>query len=356
MRRQFFTFTAAVLILANVPAHAQGLVYEVFGTYLDSLREQAGIPGLAAVIVDDNRIVWEGAYGYQDLDNAIATRTDTPFNADGLTQVFTAAMLMRCDEERRLSLDDSVGSFKIETAEPDASIRQILTHTSGANGTLTFALRPQRFEPLWRIVRSCAVDSYRETLSNLLSRLAMVDSVPGPNIIRLPPRSEGMPKAEDVERYTAVLERRATPYAVNSRGRASKSTYPSSSATLTASTGLVTTVRDLAKFDIALRARQGFLVEAGTLAAAWNPPADSAGRALPHGVGWFVQHYNGEKVVWQFGAGEDASSSLMITLPRRGLTLILMANSDRLVRPFSLDEGDVSLSPFARMFLKLFVR
>jgi hypothetical protein len=118
----------------------------------------------------------------------------------------------------------------------------------------------------------------------------------------------------------------------------------------------VTTVRDLAKFDIALRARQGFLVEAGTLAAAWNPPADSAGRALPHGVGWFVQHYNGEKVVWQFGAGEDASSSLMITLPRRGLTLILMANSDRLVRPFSLDEGDVSLSPFARMFLKLFVR
>jgi hypothetical protein len=77
---------------------------------------------------------------------------------------------------------------------------------------------------------------------------------------------------------------------------------------------------------------------------------------MPHGIGWFVQRYNGEKVVWQFGMGEDASSCLMITLPRREVTLIVMANSDRMVRPFSLEEGDVSLSPFARVFLNLFVR
>jgi hypothetical protein len=45
-----------------VPAQAQGIVYEVFGAYLDSLRGQAGIPGLAAAIVDFNGIVWERAY------------------------------------------------------------------------------------------------------------------------------------------------------------------------------------------------------------------------------------------------------------------------------------------------------
>jgi hypothetical protein len=33
-----------------------------------------------------------------------------------------------------------------------------------------------------------------------------------------------------------------------------------------------------------------------------------------------------------------------------------MANSDRLVEPFPLEAGDVSLSPFARLFLNLFVR
>ena len=73
-------------------------------------------------------------------------------------------------------------------------------------------------------------------------------------------------------------------------------------------------------------------------------------------MGWFVQTYNGEKVVWQFGMAENASSSLMIMLPARGLTLILMANSDGLVKLYSPANGDVTLSPFARLFLNLFVR
>jgi hypothetical protein len=40
-------------------------------------------PGLAAAIVDANGIVWERAYGRQNVAGSIATRTDTPFNADG---------------------------------------------------------------------------------------------------------------------------------------------------------------------------------------------------------------------------------------------------------------------------------
>ena len=94
---------------------------------------------------------------------------------------------------------------------------------------------------------------------------------------------------------------------------------------VTPSAGLITTVLDLAKFDLALK--QGILLERSTLEQAWSTPSEN-GVPLPHGIGWFVQTYNGEKVVWQFGMTEDASSSLMITLPARGLTLILMANSD----------------------------
>ena len=112
-------------------------------------------------------------------------------------------------------------------------------------------------------------------------------------------------------------------------------------------------MRDLAKFDLALK--QGILLESGTLEHAWSTPSTN-GVPLPHGIGWFVQSYNGEKVVWQFGMAENASSSLMITLPARGLTLILMANSDGLVKLYSPANGDVTLSPFARLFLNLFVR
>jgi CubicO group peptidase (beta-lactamase class C family) len=354
MRRRCLAALIAAMVCLCVPARAQqGIVYEVFGAYLDSLRDQAGIPGLAAALVDTDGIVWERAYGRQDIHNVIATRTDTPFHADGLTQIFTSAMALRCAEERRLFLDDRIGNFRVETAEPDATIRHLLTHTSGAPDSLAFAYRPERLEPLWRILRTCTVDSYRESLANLFNRLGMIDTVPGPNIVTIAAPDEGVPVPEDVQRYAAVLQRRAMPYSVDDRRRSSPSTYPVSTSVLTASTGVVTTVRDLAKFDLALK--QGILLERGTLDYAWSAPS-AHGMPLPHGAGWFVQTHNGEKVVWQFGMAENASSSLMITLPNRGLTLILMANSDGLVKLYSPANGDITLSPFARLFLNVFVR
>ena len=80
---------------------------------------------------------------------------------------------------------------------------------------------------------------------------------------------------------------------------------------------------------------------------------NASGQALPHGLGWFVQSYRGEPVVWQVGMSAPGSSSLVLTLPSRNVTLVLLANSDALAQPRSLLNGDVTVSPFARMFLGL---
>jgi hypothetical protein len=61
-------------------------------------------------------------------------------------------------------------------------------------------------------------------------------------------------------------------------------------------------------------------------------------------------------VVWQYGIGAAASSSLVITLPARNVTLILLANSDGLAKPASLSAGDITVSPFAKVFLGLVVK
>ena len=58
--------------------------------------------------------------------------------------------------------------------------------------------------------------------------------------------------------------------------------------------------------------------------------------------------------MWHFGYAPDASSALFIHLPARHKTLILLANSDGLAAAFSLPNGDVTLSPYARLFLSLF--
>ena len=351
-RRLGLALAVATALLVRAPLSAQDLRLDRFRDYVEALRVQTGIPGLAAAIVDDTGILWEYASGRQDLERFIATRTDTPFHLDGLTQVVTASMVLRCVEEGTLSLDDRVGQFKIDSTEPDATIAQLLSHTSGPPGGLVFQYRPQRLDPLIPIVRACAVGSYRKTLGNLLERLAMIDSVPGPDVNQLVPPAEGIPTPEAAQLYAGVLARLATPYAVDENRRASPSQYAAT--TLTPAGGLISTVRDFAQFMLALR--QGILLQPETLATAWRPPLGADGLPLPHGLGWFVQSYNGETVVWQFGVGANSSSSLLVTVPSRGLTLILVGNSDGLANPFPLAAGDLQVSPFGRVFLGLFVR
>ena len=145
-----------------------------------------------------------------------------------------------------------------------------------------------------------------------------------------------------------MLARLTTSYLVSEPGQASP--FQHSATTITTTSGVVSTVRDLAQFDVALK--QGLLLAPETLALAWSRPAASGLQGLPHGLGWFVQTYNGQPVVWQFGVSE-ASSSFVVTLPTRSLTMILLANSDGLVKPFVLAPGDVLASPFARVFLGL---
>lgn len=345
--------TLVVLALTAIPLAGQqaapdALLYSRLETYLDALRNQAGIPGMAAAIVGETDVVWERGFGRQDLDRAIPALPDTPFHIDGLGQTLTAALVLQCVEQGKLSLDDPIGNYDSGSPEPGATLRQLLSHASPGVAGDTFLYRPERLEPLRAAVRECTGDSFRETLGNLFDRLAMKDSVPGADAVTLTPPAEGVPDEPTAQRYSGVLARLTASYQVPDPGRAIPVQH--SAATVTTAGGVISTVRDLAQFDVALK--QGLLLTPETLAVAWSTPPGAGPQGLPHGLGWFVQRYNGELVVWQFGVSE-ASSSFYISLPQRRLTMILLANSDGLVKPFVLTPGDVLASPFARVFLGL---
>ncbi len=146
-----------------------------------------------------------------------------------------------------------------------------------------------------------------------------------------------------------MLAKLAVPYKVDGKGRAERNDLPGMP--IDAAGGLVSTVRDLWQLDKALDDR--LLLTDDTLAAAWSPAAERGGVASPMGLGWFVQSYKGERVVWHFGYVQNAYSSLILKVPSRNLTFILLANGDGLSAPFQLQSGDVTRSPFATLFLRL---
>jgi CubicO group peptidase (beta-lactamase class C family) len=321
-----------------------------FESYLESLRVQAGIPGLSAALVQDGEIVWERGLGFQNQEARIRATPDTPYPIGDLNQALSAALVLQCTEQRRLNLNDPIRRYDDSVTDQGATIRHVLSHTSAGSGE-TFQYDPERYSRLTRAVEACAPQPYRKTVAvSLLERLAMKDSVPGRDLATPGVLNEPLFNTEVLERYRKVLDRLATPYKVDKRGRLTKTELQPEA--INAASGLVSTVRDLARFDAALDA--GLLVSEDTLALAWSNIVNAQNTTLPTGLGWFVQNYRGERVVWHFGLVPNAYSSLIIKLPARNLTFILLANSDGLSAPFQLQAGDVTRSLFAALFLRLY--
>jgi CubicO group peptidase (beta-lactamase class C family) len=320
-------------------------------SYLESLRLQAGIPGMSAAVLRDETIIWERGFGFQDVGARVRATPDTPYLVGDLSGTVAATLLLQCVEIRRLSLDEPIGTYGLTQPEPVATLRGLLTHATPVGSSTAFAYSPERFSALTALMEWCAPQPYRKSVAHrILDRLAMVDSVPGTDLtnpdLSLP---DGLFDPAEIRRYRDTLAKIALPYKVDSRRRAERVDLPV--IPMTAENGLVSTVRDLAKLDKSLDDTTLLLQE--TLDAAWTPAQGRDGLPMPTGLGWFVQNYNGERLVWHFGYVPNAYSSLLLKIPSRNLTFILLANSDGLSAPYQLGAGDVTRSLFATVFLKL---
>lgn len=350
-RRRFWLLLACAVLVAasgrSTGAQVQNLNFALFERYLESLRLQTGIPGISAVIVQDGRIAWEAGLGLADVERNIAARPDTPYPIADLTQTFAALLILQCAERGTLELDDPLARWSIAA---DGTIYQTLAHATSPSGG-GFRYDPERFSLLTSAVDACGgAPARRRVATEVFDRLGMIDSVPGSDLAEPSPTALTVFLESQLERYSSVLSRVAVPYRVDRRGRAVRSSVRATS--IDASTGLISSARDLARYDAALD--DGVLLEDDALRTMWSNVAPG-GAVRPTGLGWFVQHHNGQQLIWHFGYMPDAYSSLILKVPGRRLTLILLANSDGLSAPFDLSRGDVTSSLFAATFLRLFL-
>jgi len=337
--------------MAVVPhARAQGVPWlserslpiSLFERYLESLRQQAGIPGLSVAIVQNGQIVWDAGLGFQDVEGLVRATPDTVYPILDLSQTLAStALLYRCHELRHLELlGDRVKRWNPQFSEDATTVAELLAHTAPNAG---FRYDTGRYANVTTVIEQCASIRYAPLLSNdVLEQLGMRDTVPGHDLADSSAPNRRLFSVSALERYSAVLRRVAPGYKLDGNRRPSRAAY--SPASLTASSGVVSTVRDLARYDAGLDT----VLTSSTRERAWQSGS------TPTGLGWFVYRHNGERVIWSFGLARDAYSALYIKLPARGVTLILLGNSDGLAAPYTLSDGNLAASPFAQVFLQLF--
>ena len=118
---------------------------------LDAAVARGDTPGVVALVVDHNGVLYEGSAGKLDVVRNLPMKSDAIFRIASMTKPITSVAIMMLLEEEKLRLDDPVsryltgfadlrvittfnatdGSYETRPAKRPMTIRHLLTHTSG---------------------------------------------------------------------------------------------------------------------------------------------------------------------------------------------------------------------------------
>jgi CubicO group peptidase (beta-lactamase class C family) len=359
----------AVLLILNRPisATAQGASLHLsdtvsFATKLETLRQTYHIPSLSVGIVHDKKLVWYKGFGYADMTNKIVPNENTVYHLASVTKTFGAIILMQLVESGKVSLDDPVTKYGINLGarwsnDARIKVKHLLTHTAtghtlnGFKAGYSFIYNGDQYGQLKQVIEQAS----GQTFGQLLTQHVLLP-------LRLPHTAPNMADSIDFSLMgydRAAFERLvARPYdwQNNQLVPVAYPTYFGPSA------GLMSCVADLATYSNAIDERKFLKPE--TWNAMFTPTVSPAGKTLPYGLGWFVHTYKGIKIMWHTGWW-TGNSSLLVKVPEKDLTFIVLANSQDLSRPFYTKydffrtnprlQKDLRASAFAKAFLDQFV-
>jgi len=314
---------------------------EEFENRLEALRSADHIAGISAVITNGQQIVWSRGFGDADIAAAHRAEAATVFHLASLTKTFASTVILQLVEEGKVSLNDPVSKFGVIVPGGGAVlVRHLMSHTSeGVPGT-RFAYNGDRFGLLDSVVsRGGGVPFSAALQQRIISRLALTRTAPNP---RTP---DFTVSGLDRQSFESNMARGYT----YGGGNFTATPYPDYFGT---AAGLTASALDVAAFSMAMD-RDLFLLPA-TKALAFTPATSPSGEVFPYGLGWFSTTYQGVRIIWHYGLW-TANSSLIIKVPDRGLSFVVLANTDGLSARYPLGDGKLESSPWARAFLDAFV-
>ena len=99
--------------------------------YYNSLKGKEA-PGIAVLVAKDGGILYRKGFGYADIKNKIPITPETKFRIGSVTKQFTAAAILKLQENNLLSVHDKLSKFIPDFPRGnEVTIHQLLTHTSG---------------------------------------------------------------------------------------------------------------------------------------------------------------------------------------------------------------------------------
>lgn len=313
---------------------------------LDERRKELGIPGVSLVIVKDGKVIYSKGLGYKNLEEKVAVTPDTQFAIGSATKAFTGLTVLMSQDDGKLSLDDSpkkaLPYFKMYDPETDKNItiRDLLSHSSGLNRTdiamITGKLNREELIRVAGMAKPTAKLREKWQYQNLMftaagEAVSKVQKTPWEKfVVERVLKPIGMTNSTLSMKQMAKTKDHSFGYNYNFDTKTA-TRLPFRDIDQVAPAGSInSSANDMAKwlqFILAEGVAGNKRLVSEASFAEWMKPQMkiSPNGSVSYGLGWFLQEWNGKKVV-QHGGNIDGFNSMVALLPEEELGFVLLTN------------------------------
>lgn len=349
-----------VLLVLPAFVYAQTLDEKIkeIDTYAEKTRADWNVPGMAIAIVKDDKVVFAKGYGVRELNKPEKVDENTLFAIASNSKAFTAASLAILVDEGKIKWDDHVSKYltDFQMYDPyvtsEITIRDLISHRSGLgtfSGDLLWYETDYPIDEVLRRVRYLKPTSGFRTAYGYQNLMFVAAG-------RIVEKVSGETWAQFVrEHFLTPLRMNNTKTSVKDFKTGDNIAKPhnESGGTLRAlpwgnvdgaapAAGLNSSVADLSNWLRLQLGRGKFegkqIFSERQSWQMWQPNisipiSDASMKFNPtrhfysYGMGWFLNDYQGRKVV-SHGGGLDGMISETAMMPEENLGLVVLTNSE----------------------------
>jgi CubicO group peptidase (beta-lactamase class C family) len=296
-------------------------------------------PGIAILVAKDGKIMYEKGFGYADIKGKNIVTPGTKFRIGSVTKQFTAAAILKLQENNLLSVNDKLSKYVSDFPRGDeVTIHHLLTHTSGIH---SYTSKPDFID---KVTKTISEDSLIASFKN-----DPYDFSPGENFMYnnsgyfllgyIISKVSGKPYAQYLKetffdplemKNTGVhsagikLENEAHGYGRNNDKYDDAINWDMSWAG--AAGALFSTLEDLLKWNEALHS--GRVLSEKSYRAATTPITLKSGdkASMNYGYGLVMTKYRGQDII-SHGGGSHGFVTQLAYYPKQKLSIIMFSNS-----------------------------
>ena len=302
---------------------------------IPQLMTDGGVPGISVLLIHDNKVFWQRAFGVANAETKQPITEDTIFEAASLSKPVFAYGVLKLADAGKLDLDTPLVKYLpgayVESDERlnQITARMVLSHRTGFPNWRRGDQLKINFTPGERFSYSgegfVYLQKVVERLTNGTLDAFMQKTVFGPL---------GMTSSSYVwqDRY----ESRKT-YGHDSFGSVTGRRKPTEA---NAAASLHTTAADYAKFVMAVMTGAGLKkqtaremltpyvkVQEGCTDCVTNPTTGALSQNVSWGLGWGLQHTADGDSFWHWGDSNNDAQAYVVAFPKQRLALAVFANS-----------------------------